>query len=355
MNKIIYEDCLDIINDINYDKLKNKTFLITGASGMIGSYLSFVLKVLNDKFHANIHLLLNVRDKNKLNKELLKDDNVEIIEQDVINPFHYDNNIDYIIHAASPASPKIMVNHPFEVNIANTIGTYNTLMLAKEKRASGYLFISSREIYGEPMDNVNYFYEDGLLGQVNPLVPRNSYAEGKKAAENMCASIKEEYQINTKIVRLAHTYGPGMSIFDGRVQADFLKNVINHEDIIMKSEGKSIRTYTYISDAIKGIFKVLLESQDIVYNISDDREISIKELAEVLVSLSNNQSKLVINIDESLKKGSSSFTKGILSNEKIKKELNWFPKYNVYDGFKRTIEYLKEEELCDTKIMMKKH
>ena len=355
MNKIIYEDCIDIINNISYEKLKNKTFLITGASGMIGSYLSFVLKVLNDEFHANIHLLLNVRNKNKLPQELLDDDNVEVIEQDVITPFRYDKKIDYIVHAASPASPKIMVDHPFEVNAANTVGTYNTLMLAKEKQVLSYLFISSREIYGEPIDNINYFYEDGLLGQVNPLVARNSYAEGKKAAENMCVSINEEYQINTKIVRLAHTYGPGMSIYDGRVQADFLKNVINSENIIMKSEGKSLRTYTYIADAIKGIFKVLLDSKDIVYNISDDKEISIKELAEVLVSLSNNQSKLVINIDESLKKGSSSFTRGILSNEKIKKELNWYPKYNVYDGFKRTIEYLKEEKLCDTKVMMKKH
>lgn len=354
MNKIIFEDCMQIIKDIDFTKLKNKTFFITGATGMIGSYIANVLKVLNDQYNMNIHILLNMRNKNKLSDELLKDKNVEIIEQDVVKPFNYQNQIDYIIHAASPASPKIMVNQPFEVNAANTIGAYNTLVLAKEKKVLAYLFVSSREIYGEPLEGENLFYEDGLLGQVNPLIPRNGYAEGKKAAENMCVGMKEEYGINTKIVRLAHTYGPGMSINDGRVQADFLKNVINHEDIIMKSDGSSIRTYTYIADAISGIFKVLLDSQDMVYNISDDKEISIKELAEVLVGLSHNKSKLIMQIDETLKKGTASFKKGILSNEKIKKELNWSPKYSVHDGFARTIEYLKEVEECNTKAMIKK-
>ena len=341
MHKIIYEDCIQIIKDNDMEKLRNKNFLITGASGMIGSYVSYVLKVLNDEYNMNIRILLNVRDENKLSEELRNDANVIIIKQDVSETFNINGNIDYIVHAASPASPKIMKDYPFETNVANTVGTYNTLKLAKEKNVSGYLFVSSREIYGEPMDGVDVFTEDGLLGQVDPLVPRNGYAEGKKAAENMCVGIKEEYGINTKIIRLAHTYGPGMSIYDGRVQADFLNNVINNQDIIMKSDGSSVRTYTYISDAVNGLFKVLLSSNDIVYNISDDREISIKELAEVLVSLSNN-SKLVMDIDTSLSKGSASFKKGILSNEKIKKELNWYPKYDIVEGFRRTIEYLKD-------------
>ena len=341
MHKIIYEDCIQIIKDNDVEKLRNKSFLITGASGMIGSYVSYVLKVLNDEYNMNIKMLLNVRDENKLSYELRNDSHVTIIKQDVSERFNIDGPVDYIVHAASPASPKIMVNYPFETNISNTVGTYNTLMLAKEKSVSGYLFVSSREIYGEPMDGVELFTEDGLLGQVNPLVPRNGYAEGKKAAENMCVGIKEEYGVNTKIIRLAHTYGPGMSINDGRVQADFLNNVINNQDIIMKSDGSSVRTYTYISDAVNGLFKVLLSSNDMVYNISDDQEISIKGLAETLVELSDN-SKLVMEIDDTLAKGSASFKRGILSNEKIKKELNWYPKYNVKDGFKRTIEYLKD-------------
>ena len=352
MNKIILDDCVDIIKDNEVEKLRNKTFLITGASGMLGSYILYVLKVLNDLYNMNINIILNVRNKNKLSEELVNDSHVKVIVQDVINEFHISSDIDYIVHAASPASPKIMKDYPFETNAANTIGTYNTLLLAKEKGAN-YLFISSREIYGEPNSGVSVFKEDGILGYVDPLIPRNGYAEGKKAAENMCVSMHEEYGINTKIVRLAHTYGPGMSIDDGRVQADFLKNVLNNEDIIMKSKGDSIRTYTYVADAVNAIFKVLLSSHDIVYNISDDKEITIKELAETLVSLSNH-SKLVMEIDKSLERGSASFKRGILSNEKIKKELNWYPKYNVYDGFKRTLEYLKEERLCDINHMTKK-
>ena len=352
MNRIIREDCLQIIHDNEVEKLRNKTFLITGASGMIGSYIANTLKVLNEVYGMNIHIILSVRNKSKLSEELLNDSHVTVIVQDVTSSFNIEGDIDYIVHAASPASPKIMKDYPFETNAANTIGTYNTLLLAREKKAT-YLFVSSREIYGEPSDEVSVFKEDGLLGQVNPLIPRNGYAEGKKAAENMCVSMHEEYGINTKIVRLAHTYGPGMSITDGRVQADFLNNVIHDEDIIMKSEGTQVRTYTYISDAVNGIFKVLLSSNDLVYNISDDKEITIKELALVLVSLSEH-SKLVMQIDESLAKGCASFKRGILSNEKITRELNWHPKYNVYDGFQRTIEYLKEVEICDTNHMTKK-
>ena len=340
MNKVIYEDVKQIIDDNEMDKLKNKTFLITGASGMVGSYISYVLKLLNDEYDMNIKIVLCVRNVNKLADFIKNDKNIIIICQDVTKPFDYPDKIDYIVHAASPASPKIMKDYPFETNIANTIGTYNTLMLAKEKKVSGYLFVSSREIYGEPIGEQSIFTEDGMLGEVNPLVPRNGYAEGKKAAENMCVSMHEEYGINTKIVRLAHTYGPGMSLTDGRVQADFLNNVMHKENIIMKSDGSSIRTYSYISDSVNAIFKVLLSSNDIVYNVSDNQEISIKELAETLVMLSDG-SKLIMQIDDTLKKGSASFKKGILSNEKIKKELNWSPKYNVKEGFKRTIDYFK--------------
>ena len=197
MHKILYEDCLQIIKDNDVEKLRNKSFLITGASGMLGSYIVNVLRVLNSDYDMNIKLLLNVLDKKYLSDEVLNEKNVTIIEQNVCEPFKIDGPVDYIVHAASPASPKIMKDYPFETNAANTIGTYNTLMLAKEKNASGYLFVSSREIYGEPMEGVSVFTEDGLLGQVNPLVPRNGYAEGKKAAENMCVGMHDEYGLSS--------------------------------------------------------------------------------------------------------------------------------------------------------------
>ncbi len=347
MNEILKEDLYQIINE--NDGLKDiygKSFLITGASGMIGSYFANTLYLLNEEYNADIKINLLVRDPEKLPEYLKNNKNVNIIVQDVTLPINCEGKVDYLVHAASPASPLIMKEHPVETNFANTIGTANTLNLAKDKKSEGYLFISSREIYGEPRENQEYFYETGPYGDVDQLVPRNGYAEGKKAAENMCVSFKQEYGLNTKIVRLAHTYGPGMSIYDGRVQADFLKNIINDEDIVLKSEGKPIRTYTYISDAISAMFMILLKSKDVVYNISSMNSVtSIRELAETLVKLSDKNLKLVFDIPkENTNTGTSSFMRGILSSEKLTNELGWTPKYNIEEGFKRTIKYLRKSK-----------
>lgn len=344
MNRIIKEDIEKIIENNEMEKLKNKTILVTGATGMIGSYFINTFILLNGKYNMNINVIALVRNKSKFKDYILNNQNITIIESDVTEKINIDGKIDYIIHAASPASPKIMKDKPFETNAANTVGTYNTLKLAIEKKSLGFLFISSREIYGQPVKGVDIFYENGSLGDIDHLLPRNGYAEGKKAAENMCASAKEEYGLNTKIARLAHTYGPGMSIYDGRVQAEFLKNVIFNENIIMRSEGNSVRTYTYIADAVDALFKILLSSKEMVYNISSEEDkITIKELAYLLSDLSKNSSEVIIEIDDENKKGNSPFTLGILSSEKIRKELNWKPFYDVEEGFKRTIEYLKEE------------
>lgn len=347
-SKIVDEDVKEIIEyctpELLLNKLKDKTVLITGAYGMIGSYFVYTLLKLNELYNANIKIKALIRSKRKL-EEKLNNPFIEIIIQDVIETIKIDGPVDYIIHAASPASPKIMKEHPVETNFANTIGTANTLKLALEKNAEGFLFISSREIYGEPANGQEKFTEDGPLGQVDPLVPRNGYAEGKKAAENMCSGFKEEYGLNTKIVRLAHTYGPGMSIYDGRVQADFLKNVMNNENIVLKSDGSSVRTYTYIADAIKAMVLVLLKSEDIVYNIADeDSKTSIRELAETLVDIKKKENlKLVFDIPKEENKGCAAFKMGILSTRKIRKELGWNPKYGIKEGFERTVKHLEEE------------
>lgn len=345
INKIIDEDAQQIIDENEgLKKLYDKTVMITGASGMIGSYFVYTLMKLNEDFDANITIIPLIRNITKLDNQIINNKNVQPIIQDVTEKISYDANIDYIIHAAGPASPKIMKKRPVETNFANTIGTANTLLLAKNCNSKGYLFISSREIYGEPLNNEKYFTEDSF-GYVNHLIPRNGYAEGKKAAENMCIGFKEEYGLNTKIVRLAHTYGPGMSIDDGRVQADFLKNMINNEDIVLKSDGSSIRTYTYISDAISAMFKILLNGNENVYNVSDeDNEVSIKELAEKIVSIyPEKKLNLKFEIETDNDAGYAPFKLGLLSSQKIKTELKWNAKYPIKEGFKRTIEFLKLE------------
>ena len=159
----------------------------------------------------------------------------------------------------------------------------------------------------------------------------------------MCISFKEQYGLNVKIARPAHTYGPGMSIYDGRVQADFLKNVVNNENIIMKSTGEAIRTYTYIRDVISAIFLVLLDSDEVVYNIADEEtKITIKGLAELLINLYPERNlKLIMEVDEE-QKGCAPFKLGVIDSSKLKK-LGWKPTLSIEEGFRRTVEYIESE------------
>ena len=345
MNEILENDLVNIIKqNIKWDKFRNKTIMITGASGMVGSYFVRTLLKLNELKKMNIHIVCVLRNINKLDEDIKNNDSVEIIIHDVTKSFIYSNDIHYIIHAASPASPIIMKNDPVGTIAANVLGTFNTLELAREKHAEGYMFISSREIYGQPYETQEFFSES-TYGFVDPLNPRSCYPEGKKAAETMCVAYKEQYGLDTKIARLAHTYGPGMSIYDGRVQADFLKNVLFNEDIVMKSEGLSVRTYTYIADAVAGMFMILCNGDKIVYNIGDENaKVSIQELAELLVKIAPQKGLSVkMDIPEGGTEGCAPFTLGILDSSRLR-EMGWKPLYTIEDGFSRTIQYLEIEK-----------
>lgn len=344
MNRILEEDALSIVNEqINWEKLSGKTVMITGASGMIGTYLVCTLMKLNEVKNAGIHIIGVVRNVKKVAREIMDDPHVEIISHDVVQPMRIEQDVHYIIHAASPASPQIMKNDSVGTIAANTLGAFYTLQLAHEKNAEGYMFVSSREIYGQPSEGQEVFYEN-TYGFVDPLDPRSCYPEGKRAAETMCASFHAQYGMNVKIARPAHTYGPGMSIYDGRVQADFLKNVINNENIIMKSDGASIRTYTYIRDVISGMFYALLNGKDMVYNIADSSaKISIRGLAELLIKITPERHlKLIIDIPEGGTKGCAPFTLGILDSGKLC-GIGWEPRYTLEEGFGRMIEFLEIE------------
>lgn len=344
LNKIIEEDINHILdNPINFKKLENSTVLITGASGMIGTYLLYTLAILNDLRSLNIKIVALVRDRNKITGYLKNRDDLIVLEQDVCDRINYDDKVDYIIHAASPASPKIMKDAPVDTLMANTLGTYNTLKLAKKSNTKSYVFISSREVYGEPYEWQEEFKED-TYGFIDPLLPRSCYPEGKRAAENMCVTFKEQYGVNAKIVRPAHTYGPGMSIYDGRVQADFLKNVVEHQNILMKSTGEALRTYTYIRDVVAGIFFVLLEAEDIAYNVADEEaKITIKGLAELLVGLyPERKLKVEMKIEEN-QKGVAPFKLGTINSEKIR-ALGWKPTITIEEGFRRTVEYIESTQ-----------
>lgn len=338
---ILYQDADRILkHDIDWDKLRDARVLVTGASGMLGSYITRTLCLLkqNKSWETEIYAL--VRNPDKFPEDLR--DNVNIIRQSVAEPIDTDIKFDYIIHAASPASPLIMKDDPVGTIAANTLGAYYTLDLARKSGAKGYLFISSREIYGQPYEDQREFTEE-TYGFVDPLSARSCYPEGKKAAETMCASFAQQYGLNVKIARLAHTYGPGMSIDDGRVQADFLRDVVNHRDIVLKSEGKPVRTYTYVSDAVAAIFHILLSSDEMVYNISSpEATVSIRQLAETLADAYPERGlKLAFDIPENQKNtGAAPFTLGILNSDKLN-AIGWKPQYSLKDGLMRTVEYLE--------------
>ena len=342
MSRIMEEDIKNILSsDIQWEKLKSAAVLVTGASGMLGTYMLRTLAALNDSEHYDMKLYGLVRHPEKMPEDLKK--RVSLITQSVSREIETDVRFDYIIHAASPASPLIMREDPAGTIAANTLGTYYTLELARKSNAKGYLFISSREIYGQPYEGQREFTED-TYGFVDPLEPRSCYPEGKKAAETMCSCFRQQYGMNTKIARLAHTFGPGMSIDDGRVQADFLRNVIRNEDIVLKSEGLAVRTYTYVSDAVAALFYILLNSQELVYNIaSEESTVSIRELAQTLVDAYPERNlKLVFDLpkaDENT--GCAPFTLGILNSDKIRK-LGWKPSYTLKEGLMRTVAYLEE-------------
>lgn len=342
MSRIMEEDIKNILSaDIQWEKLKSAAVLVTGASGMLGTYMLRTLAALNDSEHYDMKLYGLVRHPEKMPGDLKK--RVSLITQSVSREIETDVRFDYIIHAASPASPLIMREDPAGTIAANTLGTYYTLELARKSNAKGYLFISSREIYGQPYEGQREFTED-TYGFVDPLEPRSCYPEGKKAAETMCSCFRQQYGMNTKIARLAHTFGPGMSIDDGRVQADFLRNVIRNEDIVLKSEGLAVRTYTYVSDAVAALFYILLNSQELVYNIaSEESTVSIRELAQTLVDAYPERNlKLVFDLpkaDENT--GCAPFTLGILNSDKIRK-LGWKPSYTLKEGLMRTVAYLEE-------------
>ena len=345
-NKIIDEDLTQIIEENNgLKKLYGQTVMVTGASGLIGRYFLNTLIKLNEDYNAHIKIIPLIRNLNKLDGEVIEKEYIDPIIQDIIKPIKYTEDVDYIIHTASPASPPLMREKPVETNFANTLGTANALTFANEHNTKKFLFISSREIYGQNISNKKYFKEEDV-GIINQLIPRNSYAESKKAAENMCLGFSEEYGLDTKIVRLGQTFGPGMNIDGGMVHTEFLKMLLNNEDIVLLSDGSSLRTYTYISDAVSAMFKIILESEDIVYNaVNNKNEVSIKELAEILINLCpKNQSKLVFNIEEE-KEGYDykTFKFCLISSEKIMNELKWNPKYSIEEGFKRTITYLKKK------------
>lgn len=344
-NPIIREDLENIINhDLPWVKFKGKTVMVSGANGFLASYIVKTLLYLNLKRDYKITVIAIVRNKRKAQeifKDYLSDKYFKLVIQDLNKPFENVNNkAEYIIHAASNASPKYFAVDPVGTLLPNTLGTYHLLELARRNAIERFLFISSSEVYGKGQNNSAPLKETNF-GGLDPTELRSCYAESKRMGENMCISWMKQYGVPINIVRLFHTYGPGMNLADGRIQADLVSDVVNGRDLILKSSGRATRSFCYITDACLGIFTVLLNGKSgESYNLGNERaELSVSALAKILCDLFPEK-KLKVKY-EKREKGDkylkSKYQKIKPNTDKIR-ALGWKPEYSLKKGFKRMVD-----------------
>ena len=351
-NSIICEDMKWIYKQgMSWDKLKNSHILITGAYGMIASYLVYFLIYLNEYHDYNINIWVIVRNIERLDKrfgEFAKREYFHCILGGLEKPFTCDVKMDYIIHAASLASPQYYNTIPVEVMIPNVIGTYWLLEYAKICRPEKFLFFSSSEIYGKQDDRQITNYQETVLGVLDPADVRNCYAEAKRMGESMCVDYYHEFGVPINSVRIFHTFGPTMDIRkDERAFSEFVANVIDGKNIEMKSEGTAKRPFCYLTDAVLAFFTILFNGDaGESYNLCNENNyISIAELAEILVRLFPERELKVERKERDeksnyiAKKDENQVT---ASSNKLKR-IGWTPQITVEEGFERTIRGLEEE------------
>ena len=305
--------------------------LITGGAGFVCSHLA---DTLFDKKHDLI-LLDNLLTGNKQNVEhLLDHKNVKFIKHDVQDHIDISDEIDFIFHFASAASPIAYQENPVNTLKAGSIGTINTLGLAKVKNAD-YLLASTSEIYGDP--EISPQSED-YWGNVNPNGERSMYDEAKRFAEAATATYSRTYNLQTKIVRIFNTYGPRMQLNDGRVVTNFIVQALNGKDITIYGDGSQTRSFSYVQDTVNGIVSLMESEHNDVFNIGNPTEITINELASKIIKITNSNSKL---INKDLPQDDPKQRKPDIT--KAKTMLNWEPKVKLEDGLTKTIEWVNSQ------------
>ena len=303
--------------------------VITGGSGFVGSYLCE--RLINDGH--NLIVVDNLLTGSTENiSDLMDNDNFSFIEHDVQNHIEIENKVDYVLHFASAASPKAYTEHPVNTLKAGSIGTLNTLGLAK-KHNSQYLLASTSEVYGDPLispQNEEYW------GNVNPNGERSMYDEAKRFAEAAVATYSRSYDIKAKIVRIFNTYGPRMQLNDGRVVTNFIFQALQDNNITIYGDGSQTRSFSYVEDTVDGIISLMQSNEYDVFNIGNPNEITVLELAQKIIELTNSKSEIVF---KSLPSDDPKQRKPDIS--KAKSKLGWEPKVNLEDGLVKTIDWVE--------------
>lgn len=272
-------------NSVGIEKLFGTSVMITGATGLVGSFITDMLLYLNQEKNAGITIYAGSRSAQRIFDRFGNAPGLEVLEQNVIKPFAFGRHLDYIIHAASNAYPKAMNEEPVETIMANIQGTTNLLELGKGCGAKRLLFVSSGEVYGKCDEKIGKFTED-YSGYLDSINPRSCYPQAKRMAETLCVSFQKEYGFESVIARLCHTFGPNVTSNDNRATVQFFNNAACGEDIVLKSEGLQTRSYQYIADSAAALLTILLEGESgSAYNIANDEStISIRNLAEKIAA-----------------------------------------------------------------------
>ncbi len=332
---------LILSSGIQWSAFANKTIFITGANGFLPAYMVESLLHLNETLLRETPCRVIILARNKQYCEsrftsYLQNRALKILFQDVVQKIEIDEKIDFIIHAASLASPKYYSLDPVGVILPNILGTKNTLELAIQKRVQGYLYFSSAEVYGEVEEDA--IIDENGYGFLDPTSLRACYGESKRMGENLCVSYGHQFDVPVKIVRPFHTYGAGMKLDDGRVFADFVKNIVHNENIELKSDGSTVRSFCYLADATVAFFKVLLEGKNAnAYNVANPHAtLSIRDLAQTLVDMYPQKNLKAIFAQQSDTYLQSPNRGNTIDIAKIK-ALGWEPKISIIEGFERTI------------------
>lgn len=323
---------------VNWRMYLNSTVLITGATGRLGRYILETLADIDLEYNLNMRILGLARSEKKARDifgNLLDLPNVKFLYQDVNIEIIYDGKVDYIFHTAGPAAPKDY-DTPSETLWAHVNGTHNIMEFARTHQIKRVFYVSTIEVYGEWKSDDKIKETD--MGIMSHLNSRACYPEAKKLCETMLMTYKREYGISFCGVRLCHTLGPGISLVDGRGFAEFMKCVLCNKDIVLHSSGGAMRTYTYVSDAVNAMFLIMDKGEDDFYNVANENNlISIRDLAEILVTLLPDRTCKVRFSKEVAKFQYLPFRLGILDTSKVR-ELGWKPVTDIKTMFKWTME-----------------
>lgn len=350
MKEYNYNSDLDSIVDQlgSFTDLFNRTVLVTGANGLVGSLCVFALDMMNRNNNANITILAQARNPQKLDvlfHDRLISGQIKPIYQDVIEPYVLCESVDYIIHTASPTASKFFVTNPVETIHTAYMGTKNILDLAIEKKCKGVVYVSSMEVYGVTNPELNKVSEKDL-GYIDIGKVRSSYSGGKRMCELMCTSYAEEYNVPVCSARLAQTFGACVSINDGRVFAQFAKSAINNTNIILHTNGKSVGNYCYIADVVVAIMLLLIKGKKgEAYTVcNESTNTTIADMANmVLTTFGSEETEVVFDIpNDDNQFGYAPQVTMKLCSDKLR-SLGWTPTLGLKEMYAKLIESFKTQ------------